>query len=97
MIEYDEEEDFIKDFNLLGRDRSNSVYIDCNPLSFWTFGSNSYLIDQFYADNTDYRDQLYDLINSLEDLRKVDDVRTVLGPRFKVLDFMKESKMIDWF
>ena len=56
MIEFDEDEDFIKDFNLLGRDRSNSVYIDCNPLSFWTFGPNSYLIDQFYADNTDYRD-----------------------------------------
>jgi len=40
LVEEDDLEDFVKDVDLLGRDKKKLVYIDSKPISFWTFGDN---------------------------------------------------------
>lgn len=40
LVEEEDIDEFVKDVDLLGRDRKRLVYVDSKPLSFWTFGDN---------------------------------------------------------
>ncbi len=37
-------DEYVKDLNLLGRDLSKVVYIDCKPMSFWLHPDNGPLL-----------------------------------------------------
>lgn len=43
---------FTKDLQLLGRDMSRVVYIDCKPINFWLYPENCMPVEEFMADQT---------------------------------------------
>ena len=50
--EEEEIDEFVKDFQLLGRDMSRVVYFDSKPFSYWMYPDNSFPLEEFRADQT---------------------------------------------
>jgi RNA polymerase II subunit A small phosphatase-like protein len=72
---------FVKDLSKLGRDMKGVIIIDNSPASYMFHPGHAVPIDSWFDDLNDT--ELLDLISFLEDLAKVDDVRTVLDTSHK--------------
>ena len=96
-----------EDINLLvkdisrfqNRDLKRSVLIDPRPLNFIMTPENGYPVVSYTAEYqspvaSDKDEYLLSLIEELEDLRKMDDVRPYLNEQFKVRQTLKSAKLI---
>lgn len=68
---------YVKDLSRLGRPLEKTIIIDNSPASYLFHPENALPILSWFDDEHDT--ELLDLIPFLEDITKVDDVRTVLG------------------
>mmetsp|Transcript_17438 Transcript_17438/g.25943 ORF Transcript_17438/g.25943 Transcript_17438/m.25943 type:complete len:234 (-) Transcript_17438:63-764(-) len=68
---------YVKDLSRLGRPLEKTIIIDNSPASYLFHPENALPILSWFDDENDT--ELLDLIPFLEDITKVDDVRTVLG------------------
>ncbi|KAJ3004420.1 hypothetical protein HKX48_001232, partial [Thoreauomyces humboldtii] len=69
---------YVKDLSMLGRDLKDVLILDNSPASYALHVSNAVPVSSWFNDPNDT--ELADLVPFLEDLRAVDDVRTVLDP-----------------
>lgn len=67
---------YVKDLSQLGRDLKSIIILDNSPASYMFHPENAIPITSWFNDPNDT--ELLDLIPFLEDLKNVDDVRTVL-------------------
>ncbi len=71
------------------------VLVDNNPYSFIANPQNGILVSNFYDDPKD--DTLQAVIELLNELDSVDDVRPVLNEKFGLEDALKEiARTTDW-
>ncbi|KAJ3416628.1 hypothetical protein HDV05_000910 [Chytridiales sp. JEL 0842] len=68
---------YVKDLSLLGRDLKDVIILDNSPASYIFHPSNAIPISSWFNDPNDT--ELVDLIPFLEDLKLVEDVRSVLA------------------
>ena len=90
----------IKDISRFqNRDLKRSILLDPRPINFIMTPENGYPVVPYSAEfqnlNNGPKDEfLLSLIDELEKLKKVDDVRPYLDEQFKVLQTLKSSKLI---
>jgi Dullard-like phosphatase family protein len=72
---------YVKDMTLLGRDVKDIILVDNSPNSFLFQPENAYHIKNFFDDKTDR--ELISLMNFLEEIANVDDVRPIEDWRVK--------------
>mmetsp|Transcript_4520 Transcript_4520/g.4994 ORF Transcript_4520/g.4994 Transcript_4520/m.4994 type:complete len:278 (-) Transcript_4520:209-1042(-) len=95
-IEYQEEQvyDFVKDLDWVGRDLKRTVLLDAKPFCFWPNPNNGIPVIEYYADSGEKDEELRNLIEQLEELKEVEDVRTRLAEKFSIQMALEESKML---
>lgn len=77
-------DEYVKDLNLLGRDLSKVVYIDCKPMSFWLHPDNGLCWEEFKADNSMKFEDLDEVLLEIEECRKYKDVREYLREEYSL-------------
>ena len=92
MEEESDIDEFVKDMNLLGRDMSRVVYIDCKPMRFWLCPRNSIAWEEFRADASMKWEDMDMLLLEVEKCRREKDCRNYLKEEF---DLEHEYKFAD--
>lgn len=96
-IEYEEEDvdEFLKDLQLLGRDMRRVVSIDSRPFGYWMYPDNCIALPTFRADATTVdTDDMQAVIDELEKMRKLEDVRPYLSDRFLLREILQSAKLL---
>ncbi|KAL4433541.1 hypothetical protein ABPG74_002938 [Tetrahymena malaccensis] len=87
-------DEYVKDLERLNRDMKKVVYIDSQPISFWSAPDNALPVSSYYAELHDDDNQLKEIIDELNFLSTQDDVRTILSEEFKVRETLKQSRFL---
>ena len=97
LIEYDEEnlKELVKfiDEDILGRDEKRTVLLDTKYLCFWPNPDNAMPVKEFVGSKKE-DNELQSVINLLEDLKDVSDVREVLKEKYFIRKTLEECNLL---
>mmetsp|Transcript_40913 Transcript_40913/g.55739 ORF Transcript_40913/g.55739 Transcript_40913/m.55739 type:complete len:365 (-) Transcript_40913:883-1977(-) len=81
---------YLKDLNVVGRDLSKMVLVDNSPHAFGYQIDNGIPIESWFGEPKD--EELLRLLEFLEQLRGVDDVRPIVRHRFRTVDLIANAQ-----
>lgn len=82
---------YVKDLSRLQAPLHKTVLVDNNPLSFLKNPDNGILVNSFYTDASDQT--LPAVLDLLDELKSVPDVRPVLSQKFQLADALQQQQL----
>ncbi|EGR28390.1 NLI interacting factor-like phosphatase family protein, putative [Ichthyophthirius multifiliis] len=94
IYEPEDMDEYVKDLQRLGRDMKKVVYIDNQPINFWTAPDNAFPIPPYFGELNNDDQSFKEIQESLNYLSSLDDVREYLQEEFQIKEILKSSRFL---